>query len=67
MNPSEKYLSGYVERNDIPKGISINQILLAVAEIEKLINQAPSDALKQGLLWKYRKDFKETIAKIGKQ
>ena len=67
QNPSEKYLGGYIERNDIPYGISINHILLAVAEIEKIMNQTPSEALKQGLLWKYRKKFKEIIAKIDEK
>lgn len=67
LNPSEKYLSGYIEHNNIPEGISINHILLAVAEIEKIINQTPSEALKQGLLWKHRKGFKEAMIKIDKQ
>ncbi|MCF0210473.1 MAG: hypothetical protein HUK18_04065 [Bacteroidales bacterium] len=63
-NPSEKYLSGYIERNDIPQGISINHILLAVAEIEKIMNQSESKALKQGLLWKHRKGFKDIMSEI---
>lgn len=63
-NPSEKYLSGYIEHNNIPYGISINHILLAVAEVEKIMNQFPSEALKQGLLWKHRKGFKDIMTNL---
>lgn len=61
-NPSERYLSGYLdEHGNIPQDISIHHILLAVNEIEKILKDSPSKALKDGLLWKYRKGFKDTL------
>lgn len=61
-NPSEKYLNGYLdEQGNIPEEISIHHILLAVNEIEKILSVCPSKALKDGLLWKYRKGFRESI------
>ena len=61
-NPSEKYLNEYLDdKGNIPQDISIHHILLAVNEIEKLLSACPSKALKDGLLWKYRKGFRDSI------
>lgn len=64
--PSENYLAGYIQNGEIPK-ISINSVLLAVNEIERLINSTSKEALKTGLLMRYSKKFKEEITKLKNQ
>lgn len=60
-NPSEHYLAGYTdEKGDIPP-ISINTVLLAVGEIERMMRDAPNEALKHGLLYKHCQEFKNVL------
>lgn len=64
-NPSERYLAEYTDENGNIPHISINAVLLAVGEIERMVRDTPSEALKHGLLYKYSKEFKEIIKSQG--
>lgn len=60
-NPSEHYLAGYTEKNGTIPHMSINTVLLAVGEIERMMRDTPAEALKHGLLYKHSKEFKDKI------
>lgn len=66
-NPSEKYLSNYIEENkEIPKETSIENILSAAKEVWKLCSQDTPYGYRDGLLFKNREDFKNHVSSIRK-
>lgn len=60
-NPSEKYLAGYMKENGTIPPISINSVLLSVNEIERMMRDSPSEALKHGLLYRHSDEFKALL------
>lgn len=61
-NPSEKYLSGYLtENNEIPSEVSIERILYAAKEVWNMCSLKTHASYRDGLLYKYCKDFKDAV------
>ncbi len=59
-NPSKEYLARYLdEHNEIPKGISMNQIFKAHNKIWELLFKVVN--AKKGLLYKHDKNFKDLV------
>jgi hypothetical protein len=65
-NPSEKYLSGYLDFNhEIPSKVSIERILSATKDVLKLCLPDKRISYRDGLLYKNCDDFKEKIKRIS--
>lgn len=64
-NPSEKYLSCYLEtNNEIPRDVSIERILSATKDVMKLCSFYKCISYRDGLLYKNCDDFKNVIKQI---
>lgn len=67
-NPSEKYLSGYLERNEtIPSGVSVETIFAAFNEVWKLVRNDRSLSCRDGLLYKHDERFTTLIKNEDKR
>lgn len=65
-NPSEKYLSHYLDSNhEIPPEVSIERILSATKDVMKLCSLEKRISYRDGLLYKNCDDFKEKIKRIS--
>jgi hypothetical protein len=65
-NPSERYLSGYLDsNNEIPRDVSIERIFSATKDVMKLCSPDKSISYKDGLLYKNCDNFKNAIKQIN--
>jgi hypothetical protein len=65
-NPSEKYLSGYLDSNhEIPPKVSIERILSATKDVLKLCSPDKRISYRDGLLYKNCDNFKNVIKQIN--
>lgn len=64
-NPSEKYMAHFMKSNSYTPPISVNAILLAAGEIERMMRDSSSESLKHGILYKHSNVFKEIIKSQG--
>lgn len=65
-NPSEKYLSCYLDsNNEIPHEVSIERILSATKDVMKLCSSDKRISYRDGLLYKNCDNFKNAIKQIN--
>ena len=66
VNPSERYLAGYLAKNSyIPVGVSMERIFSAFNEIWKMLKINRKMKVKEGFFYKYDKDFKQLVDSIN--
>ena len=64
-NPSESYLSNYLKKNEeIPSEVSIEKILYAAKEIWNMCSLNTNITYRDGLLYKYCDEFKQTVQRV---